>query len=59
MDTIEATKMVISRIKTIDPQEASKIMGYLLIQHPSEHEIIRLAFGPENLLLSVNKPNLS
>ncbi|KAJ0452002.1 putative RNA recognition motif domain, nucleotide-binding alpha-beta plait domain superfamily [Helianthus annuus] len=55
MDTIEATKMVMSRIKTIDPQDASKIMGYLLIQHPSEHEIIRLAFGPENFLLSVIK----
>ncbi|XP_024995301.1 zinc finger CCCH domain-containing protein 22-like isoform X1 [Cynara cardunculus var. scolymus] len=55
MDTIEATKMVMSRIQNIDPENASKIMGYILIQDQGENEMIRLAFGPENLLASVIK----
>ncbi|XP_076910914.1 zinc finger CCCH domain-containing protein 46-like [Bidens hawaiensis] len=53
MDTIEATELVMSRIKNIDPQNASKIMGYVLIQDQSQNDMIRLAFGPETLLLSV------
>lgn len=55
MDTIEATKMVMSRVQNIDPENASKIMGYILIQDQGENEMIRLAFGPENLLASVVK----
>ncbi|KAL4578643.1 hypothetical protein LXL04_014770 [Taraxacum kok-saghyz] len=55
MDTIEATKMVMERIQNIDPVNASKIMGYILIQDQGENEMIRLAFGPENLLASVIK----
>ncbi|KAI3723784.1 hypothetical protein L2E82_35542 [Cichorium intybus] len=55
MDTIEATKMVMSRIQNMDPENASKIMGYILIQDQGENEMIRLAFGPENLLASVIK----
>ncbi|KAL8202105.1 hypothetical protein R6Q57_011252 [Mikania cordata] len=55
MDTIEATKTVMYRIQNIDPDNASKIMGYILIQDQGENEIIRLAFGPENLLASVVK----
>ncbi|KAG8388971.1 hypothetical protein BUALT_Bualt02G0180700 [Buddleja alternifolia] len=52
MDTYEATKIVMSRIQTLDPENASKIMGYILIQDHGEKEMIRLAFGPETLLLS-------
>ncbi|XP_023755329.1 zinc finger CCCH domain-containing protein 22 isoform X1 [Lactuca sativa] len=55
MDTVEATKMVMSRIQKLDPENASKIMGYILIQDQGENEMIRLAFGPENLLVSVIK----
>ncbi|XP_024985899.1 zinc finger CCCH domain-containing protein 23-like isoform X2 [Cynara cardunculus var. scolymus] len=55
MDTVEATKMVMSRIQKLDPENASKIMGYILIQDQGDNEMIRLAFGPENLLLSVIK----
>ncbi|CAI9785760.1 unnamed protein product [Fraxinus pennsylvanica] len=36
----------------MDPENASKIMGYILIQDQGEKEILRLAFGPEALLLS-------
>ncbi|XP_024047661.1 zinc finger CCCH domain-containing protein 53 isoform X3 [Citrus clementina] len=50
MDSYEATKLVFSRIKAIDPENASKIMGYLLIQDNGDKEMIRLAFGPETLL---------
>ncbi|GAB4832235.1 hypothetical protein Ancab_006249 [Ancistrocladus abbreviatus] len=53
MDAYEATKTVFSRIQNLDPDNASKIMGLLLIQDHGEKEMIRLAFGPENLLHSV------
>ncbi|KAI3450001.1 hypothetical protein Pfo_006666 [Paulownia fortunei] len=52
MDAYEATKVVMSRIQSLDPENASKIMGYILIQDQGEKEMIRLAFGPEALLLS-------
>ncbi|KAH9617189.1 hypothetical protein KSS87_001798 [Heliosperma pusillum] len=53
MDPYEATKVVFSRIQSLDPENASKIMGLLLIQDHGEKEMIRLAFGPENLLHSL------
>lgn len=52
MDTYEATKIVLSRIQTLDPENASRITGYILIQDQGEKEMIRLAFSPESLLLS-------
>ncbi|CAA7389136.1 unnamed protein product [Spirodela intermedia] len=53
MDAYEATRIVLSRIQSLDPENASKIMGLLLIQDHGEKEMIRLAFGPEALLHSV------
>ncbi|XP_057748417.1 zinc finger CCCH domain-containing protein 53 isoform X2 [Arachis stenosperma] len=53
MDGYEATRIVFSRIQSMDPENASKIMGLLLIQDHGEKEMIRLAFGPEALLHSV------
>ncbi|KAF5735807.1 putative Zinc finger family protein / RNA recognition motif-containing protein [Tripterygium wilfordii] len=50
MDSYEATRMVFSRIQSLDPENASKIMGYLLLQDHGEKEMIRLAFGPEALV---------
>nr|CAB3462917.1 unnamed protein product [Digitaria exilis] len=52
MDVWEATKLVFDRVYTLDPANASKIMGHLLIQENSEKELIRLAFGPDHLLHS-------
>ncbi|XP_011080366.1 zinc finger CCCH domain-containing protein 22-like [Sesamum indicum] len=52
MDTYEATKIVMSRIQNLDPENASRIMGYILIQDQGEKEMIRLAFSPEAHLLS-------
>ncbi|XP_048550954.1 zinc finger CCCH domain-containing protein 53-like isoform X2 [Triticum urartu] len=53
MDAYEATKVVFARIQGLDPDHAAKIMGLLLIQDHGEKEMIRLAFGPEALLLAV------
>ncbi|XP_077235921.1 zinc finger CCCH domain-containing protein 53-like isoform X3 [Tasmannia lanceolata] len=53
MDAYEATRIVFSRIQSLDPENASKIMGLLLIQDHGEKEMIRLAFGPETLLHSL------
>ncbi|KAJ9189398.1 hypothetical protein P3X46_000699 [Hevea brasiliensis] len=53
MDGYEATRIVFSRIQSLDPEDASKIMGLLLIQDHGEKEMIRLAFGPEALVHSV------
>src|ERR1044072_8501010 len=53
MDAYEATRIVFSRILNLDPENASKIMGVLLLQDHGEKEMIRLAFGPEALLHSV------
>lgn len=53
MDVYEATRIVLSRIQSLDPANASKIMGLLLLQDHGEKEMIRLAFGPQNLLHSV------
>ncbi|KAJ0245592.1 Zinc finger CCCH domain-containing protein 46 [Hirschfeldia incana] len=53
MDGYEATRIVLSRIQTLDPENASKIMGLLLLQDHGEKEMIRLAFGPETLVHSV------
>ncbi|PON59097.1 Splicing factor-like protein [Parasponia andersonii] len=50
MDSYEASRTVFSRIQSLEPEYASKIMGYLLIQDYGEKEMIRLAFGPETLL---------
>ncbi|XP_073104459.1 zinc finger CCCH domain-containing protein 53-like isoform X2 [Elaeis guineensis] len=53
MDSYEATRIVFSRIQSLDPENAAKIMGLLLIQDHGEKEMIRLAFGPEALVHSV------
>lgn len=53
MDGYEATRIVLSRIQSLDPENASKIMGLLLLQDHGEKEMIRLAFGPETLVHSV------
>ncbi|QCD88945.1 hypothetical protein DEO72_LG3g3497 [Vigna unguiculata] len=53
MDCYEATRIVFLRVQTLDPENASKIMGLLLLQDHGEKEMIRLAFGPEALVHSV------
>ncbi|XP_038698408.1 zinc finger CCCH domain-containing protein 55-like isoform X2 [Tripterygium wilfordii] len=50
MDPYEATNVLFSKVKNIDPEHASKIMGFFLIQDLEEKDLIRLAFGPETIL---------
>ncbi|CAN6479046.1 unnamed protein product [Victoria cruziana] len=62
MDVHEATRIVFSRIQKVEPELASKIVGILLLQDHGDREMIRLAFGPDNLihsLINKAKPNLS
>ncbi|CAH9103246.1 unnamed protein product [Cuscuta epithymum] len=53
MDTYEATKIVFSRVQSLDPDNASKIMGYILIQDQGDEEMIRLAHVPDTFLFSL------
>ncbi|WCJ36863.1 Zinc finger CCCH domain-containing protein 55 [Euphorbia peplus] len=53
MDTYEATNMLLSKIKSIDPENASKIMGYILIQGHNENDLLSLALSSEPFLLNV------
>ncbi|URE11577.1 zinc finger CCCH domain-containing protein [Musa troglodytarum] len=52
MDANEATRMVFSKIQNLDPENAPRIMGLLLLQDDAE-KVIRLAFGHEALLHTV------
>ncbi|KAI3870545.1 hypothetical protein MKX03_022738, partial [Papaver bracteatum] len=53
MDLSESMIIVFNRIQKLEPENASKIIGYLLVQEHSDREMIRLAFGPDNLILSL------
>ncbi|XP_059665310.1 zinc finger CCCH domain-containing protein 55-like isoform X2 [Cornus florida] len=53
MDSHDPTSIIFSRIQSLDPENASKIMGYILFQDFGEKEKMKLAFGPDNLLLSL------
>ncbi|CAN0891838.1 Zinc finger CCCH domain-containing protein 55 [Linum grandiflorum] len=53
MDPYETTNLLLSKIKSIDPDNASKIMGYILIHDLGDRDLARLALGHETLLLGV------
>lgn len=56
MDLSDSTRVVLDRIQKLEPENVSKIIGYLLIQDEGGHEMIRLAFSPDNVLHSlINK----
>lgn len=51
MDSSEATKVVIDRISSVEPEHiAKKIIGYMYFQGLSDQEMIRLALGPDSLI---------
>lgn len=52
MDPYDPTSVLFTKIKSLDPENVSKIMGYLLIHDPDKRDLMRLAFGPETLLQS-------
>lgn len=49
MGSYEATNVVLSKIKNLEPENASKIMGYLLM-NLEESELVRLACCPDHVL---------
>ncbi|KAJ0054319.1 hypothetical protein Pint_01857 [Pistacia integerrima] len=53
MDFTESTKAVYSRIQKLEPENVSKIIGYLLLQDHGERDMIRLAFSPDHLIHSL------
>ncbi|XP_077216113.1 zinc finger CCCH domain-containing protein 18-like isoform X2 [Tasmannia lanceolata] len=53
MDFSESTKIVFNRIQSLEPENVTKIIGYLLLQDHGEREMIRLAFSPDNILHSL------
>ncbi|KAF5479033.1 hypothetical protein F2P56_005541 [Juglans regia] len=50
MDFSEYTRIVFNKIKKLEPENATKIIGYLLLQDRGDHEMVRLALGPDNLI---------
>ncbi|CAA7030078.1 unnamed protein product [Microthlaspi erraticum] len=53
MDPADPTSILFSKIRTLEPDFASKIIGYLLLQDLGNRDLNRLAHGPETLLQSV------
>ncbi|KAE8676319.1 Zinc finger CCCH domain-containing protein 18 [Hibiscus syriacus] len=53
MDFSESTKVVYNRIQQLEPENVSKIIGYLLLQDHGDRDMIRLAFCPDTLLHSL------
>lgn len=52
MEVAECTKIVINRIQKLEPGNAMKLIGYLLLKH-TDQEIIEFAFGPDSQILSL------
>ncbi|VVA98333.1 unnamed protein product [Arabis nemorensis] len=54
MNFTESMSVVHSRIQQLEPENASKIIGYLLLmQDHSDRDMIRLAFCPDSVMHSV------
>ncbi|XP_018458263.1 zinc finger CCCH domain-containing protein 55 isoform X3 [Raphanus sativus] len=53
MDPGDPTSILFTKIRTLEPDFASKIIGYLLLQDLGNTDLIRLALGPDTLLHSV------
>lgn len=59
MDFSESTKVVYNRIQKLEPENVSKIIGYLLLQDHGDREMIRLAFSPDKSIQSfINKAKI-
>ncbi|CAH2053161.1 unnamed protein product [Thlaspi arvense] len=53
MDPGDPTSILFTKIRTLEPDFASKIIGYLLLQDLGNRDLMRLALGPDTLLQSV------
>lgn len=53
MDSGDPTALLLTRIRSLEPDYAPKIIGYLLLQDFHEKDLMHLALGPESLLHSI------
>lgn len=53
MDFSEATRIVYERIQMLEPENVSKIIGYILLQDDAECKMIKLARGPDSSIKSL------
>lgn len=53
MDPGDPTSILFTKIRTLEPDFASKIIGYVLLQDLGKRDLMRLALGPDTLLQSV------
>ncbi|KAK4769608.1 hypothetical protein SAY86_027758 [Trapa natans] len=53
MDISEATRIMYDRIQKTDPDNVSKIIGYVLLRSNGEQEMIRLACSPDTSIQSL------
>ncbi|KAL0696727.1 hypothetical protein Bca4012_063907 [Brassica carinata] len=50
MDPDDPTSIIFKKIRTLEPDNAPKLIGYFLLQDMEHTDLIRLAFGPDTLL---------
>ncbi|KAJ9182566.1 hypothetical protein P3X46_006549 [Hevea brasiliensis] len=53
MDFSEHTRIVFNRIKKLEPENVTKIIGYLLLQDGGDQEMINLAMSPDVVIQEV------
>ncbi|XP_031253343.1 zinc finger CCCH domain-containing protein 18-like isoform X1 [Pistacia vera] len=47
MDFSDSTKIVFNRIRKLEPEHVTKIIGYLLLQDHGDQEMVQLALSPD------------
>ncbi|CAH8352593.1 unnamed protein product [Eruca vesicaria subsp. sativa] len=50
MDPDDPTSIIFKKIRTLEPDNAPKLIGYFLLQDMEQADLIRIAFGPDTLL---------
>lgn len=53
MDSGDPTALLLTKIRSLEPDYAPKIIGYLFLQDFSEKDLMHLALGPESVLHSI------
>lgn len=50
MDPDDPTSIIFTKIRTLEPENAPKIIGYFLLQDMEKRDLIRIAHGPDTLI---------
>ncbi|XP_010545607.1 PREDICTED: zinc finger CCCH domain-containing protein 55-like isoform X2 [Tarenaya hassleriana] len=53
MDPGDPISILFTKIRTLEPENASKIIGYLLLRDLGKRDLMRLALGPDTVLQSL------